>query len=407
MTRTVFESLARLVAPADDPEACALVEAADDWRLRIPVDHPSVVWGRMPARQLPFERLVRSAVARESALRTARAARTPLRYWDLLRIPPIGRRPRWQAPLRSALMSGAIVRLGSGPAERRVADAVAEHAGHVGPELDLRVSGDGSVLARLTRHGQPPAVLRLATVGGLKDARRNSDALRRLGESRVANVPRLGGAGTMLGVGWSTEDELPGQPVQALSRDVLAAVVSWSSGLPTSGTPARSVVERLELIMASFPRSAADLEPALGRVRERAGDVPGVLAHGDLWTGNLLAADDHLTGVVDWDNWHPVGVPGADLLHLLAMARRSKTRLELGELWLERPWADREFRAATAAYWSALGLPLTDDLGWLIGVDWWAAHVTAGLRRGRRPANDPRWVARNVENVAPLLAASR
>ena len=407
MTRTVFESLAWLLAPAEDPAACALIEAADDWRLRIPTGHPAVVWGRMPARQQPFGRLVRSAVAREHALHAARAGRAPLRYWDLLRIPPIGRRPRWQAALRSALMSGAVVRFGAAPPEPRVADRVAEHAGHVGPGLDLRVSGDGSVLARLTHRAGAPALLRLATVGGLKDAGRNSEALHRLGEAGVANVPRLGSAGTMLGVGWSTEGELPGVPVRKLSRTLLAEVVSWSSSLPPSGTPALSVVDRLELIMTSFPRSAADLEPALERVRKRAGEVPGVLEHGDLWTGNLLAADRHLAGVVDWDNWHPAGVPGADLLHLVAMTRRSETRLELGELWLERPWAAREFREATAAYWSRLGLSLTDELAWLVGVDWWAAHVTAGLRRGRRPASDPRWVARNVENVAPLLATIR
>jgi hypothetical protein len=407
MTRTVFESLAWLFAPAADPAACALLEADDDWRLRLPTTHGSVVWGRMPARHRALGRAIRSAMARERGLRASRAGGGGLRYWDLHRIPPIGRRPRWQAAMRAALMSGAVVRLGSGPVQPRVADRIAEHAGHRGRDVHLRVSGDGSVLARLTRPAGPPALLRLATIGGLKDAGRNSEALRRLGDARVAHVPRLGGAGTMLGVGWSTEGELPGAPVRMLTRELLEEVVAWSSSLPPSGTPAVAAEERLELIMRSFPRSAVDLRPALDRVRERAGDVPGVLEHGDLWAGNLLAGDGHLTGVVDWDNWHPAGVPGSDLLHLVAMARRSQTRLELGELWLERPWAAPDFRDATATYWSRLGLRLTDDLAWLVGVDWWAAHVTAGLRRGRRPASDPRWVARNVENVAPLLAAIR
>jgi hypothetical protein len=304
-------------------------------------------------------------------------------------------------------MSGAVVRLGSGPAQARVADRVAEHAGHLGSDLHLRVSGDGSVLARLELAAGPPTLLRLATLGGLKDAGRNSAALRRLRDAGVANVPDLYGAGTMLGVGWSAERELPGTPVRNMSGELLEQVVAWSSTHPASGTPAVAAEERLELIMDAFPESAIDLRPALERVRDQSRDVPGVLEHGDLWAGNLLAAGGTLTGVVDWDNWHPAGIPGSDLLHLVAMAQRSQTRRELGELWLERPWAAREFRDATATYWSRVGLQLTDDLAWLIGVNWWAAHVTAALRRGRRPASDPTWVARNVENVAHLMATAR
>ena len=408
MTRTTFESVAWLFAPADDPAACALVEADEDWQLRLPTGHPSVAWGRMPARGESRGRMVRSALARERGLlRVSQVGGRHLRYWDRQRIPPTGWRPRWQAAMRFALMSGAVVRLGSGPVQVRVADRIAEHAGHVGGPVDLRVSGDGSALARLTHESEPPMLLRLATEGGLKDVSRNSDALRRLADAAIPNVPRLVRAGTMLGVGWSTEDELPGTPTRQLPAQLLEEVVTWSASLPLSDTPAVAAEERLEVIIRSFPRSAADLRRALELVRERARDVPGVLEHGDLWTGNLLAREGYLAGVVDWDNWHPAGVPGSDLLHLVAMLSRSRTRLEVGELWLERPWAAREFRQATATYWSRLGLRLSDDLAWLVGVDWWAAHVTAGLRRGRQPAGDPRWVARNVENVAPLLAASR
>jgi len=407
MTRAIFESVAWLFAPADDPAACALVEAADDWHLDLPAGHPAVAWGRMPARGESRSRMVRSALARERALlRASRASLRDLRYWDHQRIAPTGWRPRWHAAMRFALMSGAVVRLGSGPVQVRVADRIAEHAGHVGGPVDLRVSGDGSALARLTLEGQPPMLLRLATEGGLKDVSRNGDALRRLAEAAIRNVPRLVRDGTMLGVSWSTEDELPGMPIRQLPRQLLEEVVTWAASLPLSGTPAVAAEERLELIIRRFPRSAADLSRALELVRERARDVPGVLEHGDLWTGNILARDGALVGVVDWDNWHPAGVPGSDLLHLVAMRSRSQTRLEVGELWLERPWAAREFRQATATYWSRLGLQLSDDLAWLVGVDWWAAHVTAGLRRGRQPAGDANWVARNVENVAPRLAAS-
>ena len=404
-TRTVFESLAWLYAPADDPGGCALVEAPADWRLGLPAGATSVVWGRMPARRQRLGQAIRSALARERSLAALRSGRTALGHWNTERIPPIGRRPALQGAMRSMLMSGAVVRLGTGAPRRRVADRIAEHAGHRGRRVRLRVSGDGSVRARIGRPGEPAAILRLAAVGGLKDAARNSDALARLSEMRVAHIPVLAGAGTMLDVGWSMERELPGSPVRRLSPDLLRDLVTWAATLPRPGGAAVAVEERLQRIAEAFPRLAGDLGPALARARTLASAAPGILEHGDLWTGNLLAENERLSGVVDWDNWHPAGVPGSDLLHVITMARRAETRHELGELWLERPWAAPAFRDATAGYWAALGLELNDDLAWLVGVNWWAAHVTAGLRRGRQPTNDPDWVARNVDNVAPRLAS--
>jgi hypothetical protein len=405
MTRTVFESLAWLHAPADDPSGCALEEAPEDWRFRVMTAAPSVVWGRMPGRRQRLGPAMRSALARERTLLALREGRFGLRHWETRRVPPIGRRAAWQMPLRSALLGGVVVRLGTGSARQPVAERIAREAGHLGRPPSLAVSGDGSVRARFTRRAEAPAILRLATVGGLKDAARNSEALRRLGDSGVGHVPGLVAAGTTLDVGWSVERALPGSPVHTLSPQLLREVAEWAATLPHGDGPALAVSERLERIGSAFPGLAADLRPAQERARTAAAAVPAVLEHGDLWAGNLLAAQGRLTGVVDWDNWHPAGVPGADLLHVIAMTRRARTRQELGELWLERPWAGTAFRDATAGYFGRLGLELTDELAWLAGVSWWAAHVAAGLRRGRQPAGDPDWVARNVENVVPRLAA--
>jgi hypothetical protein len=404
VSRSVFESLAWLYAPAREPASAALVEAGTGWELRLPDEAQYVVWGRMPARGRPSLGAIRSLVARERALRAIRRAGPGLRHWGTQRIPPIGRRTPLLAATRFALLSGAVVRLGRGRVEPRVADSIAARAGHVAGPVRLAMSGDGSVRAILRGSGQVPTLLRLATVGGLKDAGRNSAALRRLGEAGVAMVPRLVDAGTMLDVGWSTESLLPGEPVRALSAQLIRDAVAWASTLPAATGRATALDERLALMLERFPASAAGIAAALDRVRARGRDVPGVMEHGDLWAGNLLALDDRLTGVVDWDNWHPAGIPGSDLLHLMTMARRSETRQEPGELWLERPWESSEFRDATDDYWRRLGLPLTDDLAWLAGLNWWAAHVAAGLRRGRQPTSDPAWVARNIDNVAAALA---
>ena len=62
--------------------------------------------------------------------------------------------------------------------------------------------------------------------------------------------------------------------------------------------------------------------------------------HGDLWSGNLLVAGRRLTGVLDWDAWHPAAVPGTDLLHLVATEQAHRTRHSLGSVWMVTtfPW---------------------------------------------------------------------
>jgi len=408
--RTVFESLAWLHAPADDPDSCALVEAGQDWRVDVfRLDgRASAVWGRMPVLRRSGRATIRVALRRERALLAfRRAAPAALRTWGVERIPPIGRRPKWQAAVRSVLMSGAVVRLGRGPVRARVADVISEHAGASVGSVQLRVSGDGSALSRVTIRGAGHAVLRLATVGGLKDAGRNAAALERLAAIRLPSVPRLIGSGELLGVGWSTETALGGAPVRRLSPALIDDLVGWSAALPRADSPLPSVEERLAVLADAFPRWSAPLGAALERATRIGRDVPGVIEHGDLWAGNLLVAGGRLRGVVDWDNWHPAGTPGADLLHLVAMDRRSRIRRELGELWLDRPWASAAFLEATRPYWAKLGIPCTEDVGWLAALGWWAAQVTAALRRGRRPADDPAWVARNVDNVAAALGRER
>jgi Phosphotransferase enzyme family len=408
--RTVFESLAWLHAPADDPDSCALVEARDDWRLDAARFDgcESAVWGRMPVLRRSGRATMSVALGRErSLLALRRAAPAGLRTWGVERIPPIGRRPRWQAAARSLLMSGAVVRLGRGPGRARVADTIAEQAGAPVGTVHLRVSGDGSALSRVTVREPGDAVLRLATVGGLKDARRNAEALERLAPTGLPSVPRLIGSGELLGVGWSTETVLGGAPVRRLSPALIGDLVGWSAALPSAASPLPAVEERFAVLAAAFPRWGASLGAALERATLLGRELPGVVEHGDLWAGNLLVDGGRLRGVVDWDNWHPAGTPGADLLHLFAMDRRSRIRRELGELWLDRPWASTAFRDATGSYWARLGIPFTEEVGWLAAIGWWAAQVTAALRRGRRPADDTRWVARNVDNVAAALDRER
>lgn len=411
---SVFATLAWLYAPADQPEGGVIVEADDAWVVD-PVafrDAAWAIWGRPASRRLSPRSLARFAIRRELALVRAAAPPRPaprsLRLWDVQRLSPVARPGRGRRAARFALMSGALIRLGPGTPSPRVADVVGRLAGNSnGQDLRLRPSGDGSALAHIRPVDGRAIELRLATAGGLKDPRRNAAALTHLEEGGVPNVPRLVSSGADHGVRWTTETHVPGQPVRRLGPALGGDLVRWAGLLPRAEGPATAPLERLAEIASAFPRWADEVRLVAEAVQPIASRTRGIMVHGDLWIGNLLVTAGGLGGVIDWDTWHPAGMPGADLLHLLAMERRARTGRELGELWLEHPWNDAAYARFASAYWRAVDVKPEPEMLWAVGVDWWAAHLSAALRRGRRPAADPVWVHRNVDAVMPDLLAAR
>jgi hypothetical protein len=408
-TPTVFETLAWLYAPATRPTDCAIVEADHRWRPSrgSSTDKRWAIWGRPASRHAPFADLVRHAIDRERGLRALRGRLADgVRVWDVERLPPVGRPGRWRRPVRFGLMSGAIARLGREDPGTRVADVLAEQAGgRSGDVVVLRPSGDGSALTSI-RTGDVDVQLRMATVGGRKDPRRNAAALAHLGRFDVPLVPRLVSTAQTLGVGWSTESQLPGRSQRNLTRDLLADLTTWGAALPRDDGPAVAAHERLAILADAFPSWAPELAAIGERLRPVTMTTRGVVQHGDLWIGNVLARGGRCSGVIDWDTWHPAGLPGSDLLHLVAMERRRRTGGDLGDLWLERPWDRSDFLDATDRYWVATGLRPCPEVRWAIGIDWWTAQAAAALRRGRRPTDDPTWVRRNVDRVVAAMATS-
>jgi hypothetical protein len=109
-----------------------------------------------------------------------------------------------------------------------------------------------------------------------------------------------------------------------------------------------------------------------------------------------------LTGFVDWDAAHRAGIPGSDLVQVVAVDLRARRGQSLGEAYLARPWDSTEFRSAAADYWPAAGIEPTPRAIELAGLGWWAAEVHGTLRRAPARATDERWLAANVQ---PVLAA--
>jgi aminoglycoside phosphotransferase (APT) family kinase protein len=124
-----------------------------------------------------------------------------------------------------------------------------------------------------------------------------------------------------------------------------------------------------------------------------------VLGHGDLWSENLLVSDGRLTGVVDWDGWHPSAVPGVDLLHLVGIARVFAARRTIAGLVADGAWRDASLARPMAAYWRALDVEPTDALLEVVALAWWAARLDRELARAPRDAEQPDWLRRHVTPV--------
>ena len=126
------------------------------------------------------------------------------------------------------------------------------------------------------------------------------------------------------------------------------------------------------------------------------------LIHGDLWLNNIFTMDGRLSAVFDWDTWHPAGLPGTDLLTLLAADARSQGHGDVGDLLSSDFWRRPEVAEAFSAYFRARGEPMPDAAGQAaIATGWWASRIAGALHRGLRFIDDPVWVRRNMDDALP------
>jgi len=303
--------------------------------------------------------------------------------------------------MRSALLSGAAVSLSTPDAGQSVLEEAASAAGADRLSKRLHPGSGGSALVRLGLARGDTAVMRVARTGGPADPSQAAEALERL--AGLATVPALFRRGETAGSSWTLESVLPGRRPRRLDAGLVAQAAQFCAAMPRAeGTPTAHRTD-LETLAGSFEHLAEPLSRTADALDEAFADFPGVLRHGDLWSGNLLVEGGTLTGVLDWDAWHPAGSPGTDLLHLVATEAGQRAGRPLGLQWLERPWLSPDFTAASAEYWRAIGLGPSRELLRSVGTAWWAAQTAGSLRRIPELASDSRWVADNVEQVLAAL----
>ena len=419
-----FPSLAYLYQPADPSVATSVVEADGRWTPPTPPDGSVgvLIWGRLARNARPGPGDVADGVRREVAIR--RLDSNPpagFRLAEMHRLPPVRRPGRWRRPIRAFTLGGALAELvrssGLDPARpTRVIDAVLTAAGSDPAAVRLRAAGDGSALARLEVDGGTPAELRVAKAGHTKNPAKGHAALVALEAAGVQRVPRPLGGDITAGAAWSTETVVDGHHVQGLTADLLDQITRFAATLPTTAesadsadgaasggsAPRRAIHDQLADVADLFPEHAAALADVAAAAARWGASLEPVLVHGDLWLNNVFTEDDRLTAVFDWDTWHPAGLPGTDILNLLAAEARTKERRDFGPLLTADYWREPEVLDALRAYFRARDRAFPDAAGLAaIGTGWWASRIAGALHRATRQVDDPVWIQRNIADALP------
>ena len=299
------------------------------------------------------------------------------------------------------MLGGALIELSSEPVTR-IIDAAAAAAGGATPVRRFSVGSGGSLITEI----QLPtgsAIMRTGLPGQPSDSSRSASALDWLAKAGVPLVPRPIGTGQIAVARWSLETRLAGTRAARLTDAMLAELTAFCARLPASFVPSSAFIDDLDDIGRAFPARAPVLKAIGAFIRPVLRTLPAVARHGDLWSGNVLVDDGRLAGVIDWDAWHPRGVPGTDLLHCLATDLAHASGRELGSVWLEAPWRSARYQRVMTPYWSALDVWPDAATLQAVGIAWWAGYVAHSLACDPQLVGDARWAAANVDAVLSAL----
>jgi hypothetical protein len=309
-----------------------------------------------------------------------------------------------RARVREVLRGGALVELSSLPAGARVLDAVMGAAGATSLDGAFIAGAGGAALVPVIARSGMRGMLRLAPTDTTGDPAPVADTLERLRVAGVTVAPRLEARGHDAGASWTVEHALPGRRPTELTPRLAEQIASACARFPTDDGPPTAPADDLARIATCMPDRSTALGVVPRAVENGLAGLPGILRHGDLWTGNVLVDRGTLSGLVDWDACHPAGAPGADILQLVAVEARRRARQSLGDAFLARPWRSSTFTSVAAAYWAACGLHPGPEALDALGAAWWATEVSGTLKRFPQRADDAQWLDANVDPVLARFA---
>jgi hypothetical protein len=394
------------------PAACRLLLPAGAgwretarWRLDEVPATGHVMWGELRIdRGLTPPAAARRVLRREAAIAALRfGAREGTRAVRVHRVATSGGTTGpVRARLAGRLRSGVLVELGADRTTEASFDQVLR-ATRLRPTGRLIVGAGGGIVQHASTPAGARVLLRVGVSGGPSDPLTAAAAYQRLEDVPEIPAPVLVDQGGGPSTVWTVESVLPGRPGSRLTTKVWWQVLHGWSRLPRASGPARATQADLDEIARYLPRHAAQLQELGHAIDATTGQWPGILAHRDLWPGNLLVDRGHLAGIIDWGSWRPDALPGSDLLQLYAAGRRQRRPEPLGVAWLRRPWLEQAFRSALAPYWAVLDLDPEDGYLAALGVAWWASEVAGTLQRIPARRRDQGWLSTNVDPVLTSL----
>jgi aminoglycoside phosphotransferase (APT) family kinase protein len=383
-------------------------------------DSPVAIVSIPPARAAGRSRAVHLAAKLAGAGRAlveGERARRALRrrgYGDVLVL-------RWDVRHRAALPgfpkphrtpaervpSGALAVGRRGPRAPSLLDAAIEAAGRaVGAALRPRwVSIRPGPVLVFTDIG----VLRIALGPGRVEVDDQAAALEALAGAAAPplvadRIPWLLARGEAGLASWSLERLRPGARLAPrLTPALLGECVDFLVALHAAGgAEPRSLAERAETVAAVCSgEGAVRLRALAARLDDDLAGVPRGFGHGDFFAGNLLAAGDRLTGVIDWDAGGPGRLPLLDLLHLRLTAVPYGGDENWGRAVLDRlvPNARAGGDETVRRYCRGVGLDPDPELLEALVLAYWLEYAAYQLRAHPDRHDQPEWIERNLELV--------
>lgn len=367
-------------------------------------------------------RLLDSVRIRTQA-RTARRLLRHLRYdhpatiaWDLaqpLRLPGFptarGRTPAQFLPAR-ALVVGSRT-----PAEPTLFEAaISDASTRCGRRLVFTApSVRAGPLVAVGEEG----VLRVAIGPARMQIGRQVAALEALRAAKApeldtAQIPWPTATGAVGLATWSLERAHVGRPPRRVSASLVSECLDFLVALHASsvpGVPAKSPVADAEIVGDVCSTTGANRVRVLAlSVADAVADLPRGFAHGDFFHGNLLVRPDgSLSAVLDWDAAGPGRLPLLDLLHFRHLSEYSASDLDWGPTLVSSLLPSiRNGDQIVREYCRRVGIELCRrELTALVSA-YWLDRVAYQLTSFADRAQQPLWLARNVEFVLDRLTAA-
>jgi hypothetical protein len=292
-------------------------------------------------------------------------------------------------------------------------DPAASLGSQIGCDADLvpklRFSSQCVVIVTAKYQGVP-AVFR---VGGCDEA--CAEVSRQMnGVKLAASLPglekvvpqQLAHSSTAARLEASVESLLPGSTLPFNWKRVDMVLELWLTSGQAGGRSARPSLEQeltqvcdsitaQQSLLTSFKDSLLQWHSTLR--------MPGGLAHGDLWLGNVLFSGDSVSGIVDWEWAHVDGLRMVDALHLLFMShsvfRNTGIAETLQSFWLDAV-EDRELDVRLAGLCSTLRLDKNDLK--FAALLLWFDYLRQRVLRGRMPSRE--WSENMILRTVPVIS---